>query len=88
MVEQIVQIVGALLVLTGFLAAQADLVDHRAYKYLVPNAAGSTAMAITAVYTHDWGFVFLEGTWALLSYWGIGDRLIHTGSSAKTQDSR
>ncbi len=74
-IDQIVQIIGALLVLAGFLAAQADLVDQRAYKYLVPNAVGSSAMAATAVLSQDWGFVFLEGTWALVSYWGMGDRL-------------
>lgn len=73
--DQLIQIIGALLVLAGFLAAQADLVDQQALKYLLPNAAGSTAMAITAVITHDWGFVFLEGTWALVSYWGLYDRL-------------
>lgn len=77
--EQLIQIIGALLVLAGFLAAQADLVDQRSFKYLLPNAAGSTAMAITAIFTHDWGFVFLEGTWALVSYWGIGARLIRRG---------
>lgn len=86
--DQIVQVIGALLVLAGFLAAQADLVDQRAYQYLVANAVGSTAMAITAVYTHDWGFVFLEGTWALVSYGGIGDRLTHPHRSIQQRNSR
>lgn len=81
--NQVVQIVGALLVLAGFLAAQADLVDQRAYKYLLANALGSTAMAATAIYTGDWGFVFLEGSWALVSYWGIGDRLARPPESRR-----
>jgi len=40
MTLQIVQIAGALLVLTGFLAAQANLLDQRSYRYLLPNAVG------------------------------------------------
>lgn len=71
MVEQFIQIIGALLVLAGFLAAQADLVNQRSYIYLIPNAVGSATMAATAVVTAEWGFVFLEGTWALVSLWGL-----------------
>jgi len=73
--EQIVQIVGALLVLLGFLLAQLDLIDQRSYAYLVPNLVGSAAMAATAVLTGEWGFVLLEGVWALVSLWGISDRM-------------
>jgi hypothetical protein len=73
--EQIVQIIGALLVLAGFLAAQANLVDQRAYTYLVPNVVGSAAMAATAVLSAEWGFVFLEGVWTLVSVYGTVDRL-------------
>lgn len=80
--DQLIQIIGALLVLAGFLAAQADLVDQRTFKYLLPNAAGSTAMAITAVFSHDWGFVLLEGTWALVSYAGLAGRLFRRTSGA------
>jgi hypothetical protein len=73
--EQAIQIVGALLVLAAFLAAQFNLLDQRAYTYLVPNVVGSAAMAATAVLTAEWGFLFLEGVWALVSLWGIVDRL-------------
>jgi len=72
---QATQIVGALLVLAGFLAAQADLVDQRSYTYLIPNVVGSAAMAATAALAAEWGFVFLEGVWVLVSLWGVADRL-------------
>lgn len=75
MTQQAIQIVGALLVLAGFLAAQADLLDQRSYPYLIPNAVGSAAMTPSAVLTGEWGFVFLEGVWALVSLWGIVARL-------------
>jgi hypothetical protein len=72
---EVVQVVGALLVLTCFLLAQADRINPAAYRYLVPNLLGSAAMTATAVVAHEWGFVFLEGTWALVSAWGLVQRL-------------
>lgn len=71
----VVQIAGALLVLTCFLLAQFDRIDATSYRYLLPNLAGSAAMTVTAVIAHEWGFVFLEGTWALVSTWGVSRRL-------------
>lgn len=73
--EQVVQVVGALLVLTGFLAAQVNRLDQRSWAYLAVNAAGSSVLAATAVLHADWGFVFLEGTWAVVSFVGIAARL-------------
>lgn len=75
MLEQLVQIVGALLVLAGFVLAQLDVLDQESYTYLVPNAVGSAAMTATGILSRDWGFVFLEGVWALVSLWGLGQRL-------------
>jgi hypothetical protein len=69
--DEIVQIAGALLVLAGFVLAQFNLLDQGSYAYLVPNAIGSGAMAVTAVITANWGFVLLEGAWAAISLWGI-----------------
>lgn len=71
---EIAQIIGALLVLVCFLLAQVDLINPNAYRYLWPNLLGSTAMTVTAVIGHEWGFVFLEGTWALVSAWGLIQR--------------
>lgn len=76
--DQIVQIIGAVLVLVAFLLAQFDVLDPGSYRYLIPNAVGSTAMAITAIITGDWGFVFLEGVWAIVSYVGIVNRIRRT----------
>lgn len=72
---QIVQVAGALLILAGFVLAQLDVLDRRTYAYLLPNLVGSAALTVTAVVSHDWGFVFLEGVWAVVSAVGIGQRL-------------
>lgn len=78
----VVQVIGAVLVLAGFLAAQRDLLDERSYAYLIPNAVGSGALALTAVVTGNWGFVLLEGVWCAVSLWGLASRAVADRSGA------
>jgi hypothetical protein len=84
----IVQVIGAILVLAGFLAAQFDLVDERSYAYLIPNALGSGVLAVTAVVWSSWGFVLLEGVWCLVSLWGLRARLSDARSPATDSTGR
>jgi hypothetical protein len=37
----------------------------------VANAVGSATLAATAVIGREWGFILLEGVWALVSVWSI-----------------
>lgn len=69
--EQLVQIVGALLVLVGFTLAQLGRVDHHSGAYLIVNLVGSAMLAVDAVIGRQYGFLLLEGVWALLSAWGL-----------------
>lgn len=73
---EIIQIIGATLILAGFLAAQFCLLDERSFGYLIPNAIGSGALAVTAVVTGNWGFVLLETVWCLVSLWGLRTRAL------------
>lgn len=68
----IVQLIGAVLILAAFLAVQFDRIRERALSYLVINVIGSGLLGITAVVTGNWGFVLLEGVWAVVSAAGIG----------------
>jgi hypothetical protein len=72
---QAVQIAGAQLILSGFVLAQFDVLDQRSYAYLIPNLVGSVTLTVTGVLSRDWGFVFLEGVWAIVSAVGMGQRL-------------
>jgi len=64
---ELVQIVGAILVLAGFAAAQLGRVSAKSVGYLVLNLVGSALLAAVAVVGSDWGFLLLEGVWAVVS---------------------
>ena len=73
--DQLVQIVGALLILTGFILTQGNLLDADSYLYLVLNLAGAAILAVLAFQAQRWGFVLLEGVWALVALAGLILRL-------------
>jgi hypothetical protein len=70
-VHDVVQIAGSLLILTAFVAALGGRLRQSSYAYLAVNAVGSAALAGTAVAGREWGFILLEGVWALVSVWSI-----------------
>ncbi|MFC5905981.1 CBU_0592 family membrane protein [Streptacidiphilus monticola] len=69
--EQFVQIAGSVLVLIPFALAQAGRVSARSRSYLLFNLIGSGALAADAALTVQWGFLLLEGTWAVVSLLGL-----------------
>jgi hypothetical protein len=73
-VEQVVQILGALAILAAFVLAQWRKIDAQSLRYLVPNLAGSAVLAVDAYLGSQWGFVLLEGAWAIVSAAGIAGK--------------
>lgn len=65
--EIVIQIVGSLLVLTGFALAQWGLLNPKSKRYLVLNIVGSAILAVDAFVHEQWGFLLLEGVWAIVS---------------------
>ncbi|HEX3589301.1 MAG TPA: hypothetical protein VHV74_06690 [Pseudonocardiaceae bacterium] len=80
---QLVQIVGSLLVLSGFAASQLGWLDQRSRIYLVLNVAGSATLAVEAALGAQWGFLLLEGVWAIVSVIGLAAVLRGSGRRAR-----
>ena len=71
MSEQLVQIVGALLILAGFVANQVGVLRVDSRRYLWLNLLGSLILTVDAWRGRQWGFVLLEAVWAAVSAWGL-----------------
>jgi hypothetical protein len=69
--DQVFQVVGALLILAGFVLAQFKVLRVESMTYLVLNVLGSAILAWLAWDDRQWGFLLLEGVWAIVSAWGI-----------------
>lgn len=64
---EVMQLVGAVIILAAFAAAQLGWLDGKSVPYLVLNVVGATVLAVVAYVDHDWGFLLLEGVWAVVS---------------------
>jgi hypothetical protein len=69
--SQLVQVFGSLLVLAAFAAAQRGALSTDSRLYLLLNIAGSAILAVLATLERQWGFLLLEGSWALVSAWSL-----------------
>ena len=69
--DQLIQIVGALLILVAFGAVQFNRMSPDSRLYLALNLIGSAILAVLALAASQWGFVLLEAVWAIVSAWGL-----------------
>lgn len=90
--DQLVQILGSLLVLTAFAAAQRGALSTSSTTYLALNLVGSVVLGVLAAHERQWGFLLLETIWALVSAWGLTHRFKrpafrqqHRGSGQREQ---
>ena len=65
--DEYFQIVGAILVLLGFVLGQFGKIDPGSRTYLLINFVGSALLAANALSGLQWGFLILNGTWAVIS---------------------
>jgi hypothetical protein len=69
--DQVIQVIGALMILAGFAGAQIGRLRVDSVSYLILNLAGSVVLAYLALDQRQWGFVLLEGVWAAVSLWSL-----------------
>jgi hypothetical protein len=63
--DQIVQVLGSLLVLTAFVAAQRRWLSPESRPYLWLNLVGAGVLAVLAAHERQFGFLLLEFCWAV-----------------------
>jgi hypothetical protein len=71
MAGQLIQLAGSLLILMPFGLAQLGRLDPRSRISLLLNIAGSATLAGDAAAGSQWGFLLLEGAWAIVSAIGL-----------------
>lgn len=82
---QVISVLGALAILLAYAANQLRLLGPANLSYALLNFVGSVVLAIIAVIEVQWGFLLLEGVWALVSLWGIYAILQSRGASPGTR---
>lgn len=71
MINQLVQVVGSLLLLVAFGLNTSGRLKASALPYLLVNLIAAALLAVTAVVAHQWGFVLLETVWGAVAAVGL-----------------
>jgi hypothetical protein len=76
-IESLIQVAGSLLILVPFVRVQQRRMRSDTAAYAALNLVGSAVLAVDALHGHQWGFLLLEGTWAVVSAYSLLARRLH-----------
>jgi hypothetical protein len=65
--DQVIQVIGAMMILIAYAASQAGRWSTDSLVYLILNLIGSAVLAVLAATSQNWGFLLLEGVWAIVT---------------------
>ena len=71
MIDLLLEVAGAILILVAFALAQFRGLDRHGSPYLVLNVVGAALLTVSAATHRQWGFLLLQGVWALVALWGL-----------------
>jgi hypothetical protein len=69
--DQLVQVLGSLLILSAFVAAQRGRLSTTSRLYLTLNLVGASVLTVLAAHERQLGFLLLESVWALVAAHGL-----------------
>ncbi|MDP6668055.1 MAG: hypothetical protein QF357_11785 [Dehalococcoidia bacterium] len=66
-----------MLILAAFVLAQVRVLSQHSISYLLLNLIGSAVLAVLAFFDSQWGFLLLEGVWAVVSGAGLARAVLN-----------
>ncbi len=68
---QVISLLGAAQILVAYIATQLRRMRPDSTVYNALNCLGSAFLTLVAVVGRQWGFIVLEGTWAVVSLYAL-----------------